>query len=124
MDEKKRTQISTDSLPAIQEPPPTTIVGDKMVVDPIKLIKTWVDSADVLRSVAKVAREGQEDNLETRRDMRTHRKVLIIAGIMISLIQLGSVVGVYLVTSEAKDECTEALRACKENGPEAKLLSR
>lgn len=123
-DDKKRTKISTHSLPAVQAAPPTTIIDDKMVIDPHKLIKTWVDSAEVLRSVARVAEEGQADNIATRDEMRVHRKALFIAGVVFSILQLASVAGVFIATQEAKEECSEALQACTTNGSEVEPPSR
>src|SRR5690606_40729121 len=77
---RPRTSISTDNLPAVMEPP-TVIIEDKMQLDPMKVIKAWHESAEVLKTVAQAAQEAQEDNAYTRETLEHSRKVMIRLGI-------------------------------------------
>lgn len=86
-----RTTVSTDKLQA-SEIPPTKIVGDKMELDPILVVKAWSDSADVIRDVAKAIRENQEDNDHTRSVVMSNRRMLIVGGTVITLLQIFTVV--------------------------------
>lgn len=84
---RPRTSISTDNLPAVMEPP-TVIIEDKMQLDPMKVIKAWHESAEVLKTVAQAAQEAQEDNAYTRETLEHSRKVMIRLGIGITVLQI------------------------------------
>lgn len=87
---RPRTNISTDNLPAVREPP-TTIIDNKMELDPKKVIDAWLASAEVLKTVAEAAREAQADNEYTRQTLEHSRKVMMRLGITIAVMQFASV---------------------------------
>lgn len=88
--DRPRTTISTANMPAVQAPP-TKIIESQMCLDPKKVIEAWLQSAEVLKTVAAAAIETQEDNAYTR-DVVTHtQKVFIRVGIVITVLQSVSV---------------------------------
>jgi hypothetical protein len=78
-----RTTVSTDSLPAVHEPP-TRIHEDEMRLDPKKVIAAWLASAEVLRDVAEAVRENQADNERTLEmiEVSNKRAIQLMCGIV------------------------------------------
>ena len=103
MDTKKTISTSTDKLKALQEPP-TKIVEEKLQLDPIKVIKAWADSADVLRDVAQGVQENLLDNERTREAVegcvRTMRRLTLVA---VAIAFLTSAVSVYCMLRIRED---------------------
>jgi len=86
-----RTTPSMDKIRAVDEPP-TKIVNNEMHLDPIKVIKAWADSADVLRDVAKAIRENQDDNDRVVGMLREHAIFVVRFGIGTAIFHAASVV--------------------------------
>lgn len=98
-----RTSLSSEKLRAIQTPP-TKIEGKEMRLDPMLVVKAWADSADILKDVAAAVRENQDDNEHVREAIARNRRFLVGAGIVITLLQVVSVVAVFSVTRQAEDK--------------------
>lgn len=97
----KRTSISTDKMQAVGEPP-TSIDGDKLTLDPQKVIRAWLASAEVLKEVAQVVRENQQDNETIRQAILRHRSWMFKVGVFISVLQVISVIAVFSVNYSAE----------------------
>lgn len=97
---RPRTQVSTDKLQAVQAPP-TRIEGDKMHLDPEKVIKAWLDSAEVLRDVANAVRENQEDNIAVRTAVEKGMRTAVVASavaIALHVVAVGTILWMNLDT--------------------------
>lgn len=81
------TNISTDSLPTVTEPP-TKIENNEMVLDPAKVIKAWADSATVLKEVATILQESQEDNERLQKCLERNSILMIRFGATAMLVHV------------------------------------
>ena len=106
---RSRTSISTESLPAVQIPP-TKIENDEMRLDPQKVIKAWLSSAEVLRDVAAAVRENQEDNEVTRTAIEKTQRAMVLAGVIFTIFQALSVGAVVTVTMGAEEKISKFVR--------------
>ena len=116
---RERTNISTQNMPAVTAPP-TKIEDNEMKLDPKQVIAAWLASAEVLREVAEAVRENQEDNEFIRESMRRNRQWLLITGVLITLLQVGSVGLVLRETTSAGEKVGTFLT---DQGKTAKKIS-
>lgn len=116
----QRTQISTDKMRAINQPP-TRIENEEMRLDPKLVIQSWSDSAEVMRDVAAAVRENQDDNENVRSVIVKNRKVLVCAGAVITLLQCVSVVMVLLTVTRMEGQMKVAMERQKEMAAQMQL---
>lgn len=86
---KKPNSISSDKLLAAQMPP-TEIreapgVEPAVVIDPVKLVKVWAASADVMREVVAVVEASRDDHAETQEEIRQLRKMCVFVCVVVVL---------------------------------------
>jgi hypothetical protein len=78
---KERTEVSTEKMVAVSEPPIKITEKGNLHIDAIKswatVVDAWDASASVLRDVAKAIRENQEDNEHTRRVVTRSQRIIL-----------------------------------------------
>jgi len=97
-------------MPAVEEPPTGISENDRMFLDPDKVIKAWMRSADVLKDVAAAVRENQEDNDLTRTVSNKNRRWFL----GMTLVNLAAVVGVVFSVQRAVSQVSSEAEQIRE----------